>query len=808
VITVCNQGNVDAANITITDYLPSGLTFDPTYVHGSGTTPNANANWTMTGGNATQTIMTNGNVLAPGDCAELVIYLEVVPATVIEDWYNFSEISGATDGDGGPVGDADSTPDNDSSNDDNSTDDAFDSEGGDEDDHDGEEILVTGEIGDTVWKDLDNDGVQDPNEPGVANVIVTIYDCNGVFVRRDTTDSDGYYLFDLLLPGDYQLNFDISDLPAGCAFTFPGQGAEDEDSDADLSGNTTCITLEAGENNHDVDVGLLNLTAIGNYTWHDLDGDGIQDAGEPGLGGITVKLFKGDGTYVGSQTTDASGFYLFDGLYPGDYYLEFTPPSQYPLTTDANQGNDTELDSDIDNSNGPNTTTTTYLSGDADLSWDAGFYKCVPIGDLVWYDLDEDNIADDQENGINGLEIELYRRVNGTWQLWDSEFTGHKPGTASDDGYFKFCAPPGEYHLKATVPGYGLVPVQAHVGNDETRDSDFDDSNGPNTSETFVVLSGEEKCDLAAGFYTQASVGSFIWNDENADGIRQSGEGAVAEVLVEAYNIYNDLVGSATTDAEGKYIIDNLRQEGYYLKVYPPTGLKPSIANIGLDEAMDSDIDHTNGLNTTDYIMMTAGKHHSNVDIGLTGDVAKPFEIVNFGGRYRPDFIELKWLSTTEPNISYYQIEKRHETDIEFSALGKQMVKGSNSKYDVNDYDIERDGIYYYRLRAIDNKGIEQISDEISVDITSVRNDGVSVYPNPAVSDVNIEISLSVSKLVKVDIYNTQGSLIKASVYEGQMSKGVTNTTLDISNIPSGVYNLQIQLGDKLLTKRLILLNN
>ncbi len=796
---IYNQGNVAASNIVITDYLNTGFIF---------TAGGANVGWASVGNYAEYTY---AGPLAPGDVETISIFLEItIPAgATYESWTNEGEISGS-DGD-----DADSTADDNPDNDNDVTpgddnDDEIDEQGDgdDEDDNDVADVLVTGEIGDTVWKDLNNDGIQDVNEPGVGNVVVTLYDCNGVEIRQVTTDASGYYLFDLLLPGDYQLNFDISGLPAGCDFTFPGQGAENEDSDADLNGNTTCITLEAGENNHDVDVGLLNLTAIGNYVWHDLDGDGTQDAGEPGLGGVTVKLFKGDGTYVGSTTTDSNGFYLFDGLYPGDYYLEFTPPSQYPLTTDANQGNDTELDSDIDNSNGPNTTTITYLSGDADLSWDAGFYKCVPIGELVWYDLNENHIADDNENGINGLEIELYRRVNGTWTLWDSELTGHKPGTPSDDGYFKFCAPPGEYHLKANVPAYGLVAVTPHQGNDETKDSDFDESNGPNTSETFTVLSGQEKCDLAAGFYTQSSVGSFVWNDENGDGVRQGLESVVPGVLIEAYDIYNDLVGSATSDEEGQYNIANLRKEGYYLKVYPPSGLKTAEAHKGNDDTMDSDVDHSNGLNTTDYIMMEPGTHVSNVDIGLIDDAIEPFDILNFGGRYRPDFVELSWMTKSESEIVYYEIEKRHETDSEFNSLGRQPVKGIDSNYDVNDYDVERDGIYYYRLRTVDNDGIEQISDEISVDITSIRNDGVSIYPNPAISDVNIEVALDVSKLVKVDIYNTQGRLIKASLYEGKMSKGVTNTTLDVSDIPSGVYNVQIQLGDKLLTKRLILLSN
>lgn len=74
-------------------------------------------------------------------------------------------------------------------------------------------------------------------------------------------------------------------------------------------------------------VGQLNATPfgdnqpvgpgeLGNLVWNDLDGDGIQDAGEPGLPGVVVELYRdnGDGvaafgadTYVGFQTTNSAG---------------------------------------------------------------------------------------------------------------------------------------------------------------------------------------------------------------------------------------------------------------------------------------------------------------------------------------------------------------------------------------------------------------------------------------------------------------------------------------------------------------------
>ncbi len=63
------------------------------------------------------------------------------------------------------------------------------------------------------------------------------------------------------------------------------------------------------------DIELLTDPApieIGNLVWEDTDADGVQDAGEPGIAGVVVKLFKADGvTEIGSATTDANGNYIF-----------------------------------------------------------------------------------------------------------------------------------------------------------------------------------------------------------------------------------------------------------------------------------------------------------------------------------------------------------------------------------------------------------------------------------------------------------------------------------------------------------------
>ena len=64
-----------------------------------------------------------------------------------------------------------------------------------------------------------------------------------------------------------------------------------------------------------------------------------------GIENVTVELLDGGGTVIATTTTDATGFYEFTGLTPGDYQVEFTTPSGFVLSP-RQQGGDTAIDSD------------------------------------------------------------------------------------------------------------------------------------------------------------------------------------------------------------------------------------------------------------------------------------------------------------------------------------------------------------------------------------------------------------------------------------------------------------------------------
>ncbi|MEW6196070.1 MAG: SdrD B-like domain-containing protein [Bacteroidota bacterium] len=271
-------------------------------------------------------------------------------------------------------------------------------------------------LGDKVWFDADKDGIQDGNESGVPNVTVKLYDCDNNLISTTTTDANGNYLFSNLNPGDYYVMFI---LPSGYVFTTKDAGSDDaKDSDADTStGKTICTTLTAGENDLTWDAGIYEeeecMNKIGDFIWHDMDTDGIQDTDEPGLANVVVELLDAQGNLLQTTTTDTNGYYFFDNLPNGTYKVRvaasnFTgsgvlagSQSEKWFLTFKDKGSDDAKDSDGDN----NKTATVTVNCNDDLTIDFGFFKvCVSmiktgpatvnVGETITYTFTVSNCGD------------------------------------------------------------------------------------------------------------------------------------------------------------------------------------------------------------------------------------------------------------------------------------------------------------------------------------------------------------------------------------------------------------------------------
>ena len=187
-------------------------------------------------------------------------------------------------------------------------------------------------LGDYTWMDVNRDGIQDVDEPALPGVTVTltyedgfaVTDASGNVVTAKTSDANGKYSFENLLPGGYKVSFQA---PAGYEATTSDAGT---DRALDSNGATASVTLAQDQTDETIDFGAVGTGVIGDQLFLDVNQNGgnAPDAGDKVLPGVKVTLvWTGPGgiTRTYETTTDADGKYKFENLLPGDYKVSIDP---------------------------------------------------------------------------------------------------------------------------------------------------------------------------------------------------------------------------------------------------------------------------------------------------------------------------------------------------------------------------------------------------------------------------------------------------------------------------------------------------
>lgn len=459
-------------------------------------------------------------------------------------------------------------------------------------------------LGDRVWRDDNQNGLQDGVEPSLTNIQVRLYQC-GATVPVDTTatDATGLYHFTNLAPGSYFVEFV---LPGGYVFSPHNQGANEAvDSDAHIAtGRTDCVTLAPGETNNDVDAGVYqpSTAEIGDFVWEDLNANGVQDANEPGVANVTVRLLDCSNNVLAATTTNASGFYLFSNLAAGNYTVEFVKPAGY-FYSDPDQGADDTKDSDANGATG-RSACATLANGQSNRTIDAGLYRPAAIGDFVWKDTNENGIQDG-ETGIEGVRVELYDCNDNYLNVFTTTTAG---------GFYGFInLVPGGYKVKFILPsGYVLSPLDQ--GSNDALDSD---ASGGGLTACVDLQSGETDNTIDAGMYlpSTAELGDFVWEDLNVNGVQDANETGIANVMVRLLDCSGNVINSTTTNSSGFYLFTNLAAGGYMVEFVLPAGYIFSSLNQGADDAVDSDADVTTGRAAC--VTLAQGESNRTVDAGM-----------------------------------------------------------------------------------------------------------------------------------------------------------------------------------------------
>ena len=190
-------------------------------------------------------------------------------------------------------------------------------------------IVQYGSIAGNIWN-------MDGSNADTANIPIMLQNADSKEqVANTSTDANGTYSFNNLLPGNYIIS---SILPSGFRFARsvdtqvrPSVITSDQNDAATQKGSSALLTLSMGQALTQQDIGIGATGRLGDFAWLDTDGDGMQDTDEPGIPGLTIRLFR-YGEMAAETTTDAYGRYLIDDLYPGEYTVEIELPTELKTT--------------------------------------------------------------------------------------------------------------------------------------------------------------------------------------------------------------------------------------------------------------------------------------------------------------------------------------------------------------------------------------------------------------------------------------------------------------------------------------------
>lgn len=450
-----------------------------------------------------------------------------------------------------------------------------------------------GSIGNFVWYDRDADGVgptaggeaqgaapgDDNTEFGIGGVTVAlIRDLNGngqwdagepIIATTHTSDGTedvdndgnvdylGYYNFrdlpvtDGVGTDDYIVWVnDTNNVLNGLRATYDQNGAAPGagqvtglgiSSVANLT-TTPVIDQDFGYTDEQVLDNPTNNGVLGDRVWLDTDGDGVQDAGEPGIPGVTVELYDSTGTtLIATTTTGFDGYYLFPNLETsagGIEYVVRVDPTTLP-------GNLTQT-YDFNGTGTPNESSRTLTDAEPiQLDQDFGYRGLGTIGNLVWNDINADGDQDAGELGIPGVTLDLYFDTNKNGLIDPGEPKLATQTTDANGGYL-FTGLATETGTTGTA-GY-IVDVSDNAGvltgfwhSLGANPNDTTDTNGAETQAIShndpvpVLLTNAVPNNRNAdfGYYVlPGAVGNYVWYDTDADGVQDVSEVGINDAVV------------------------------------------------------------------------------------------------------------------------------------------------------------------------------------------------------------------------------------------------------------------------------------
>lgn len=198
-----------------------------------------------------------------------------------------------------------------------------------------------------------------------------------------------------------------------------------------------------------------------------------------------------------------------------------------------------------------------------------------------------------------------------------------------------------------------------------------------------------------------------------------------------------------------------------------------------------------------------------DVNPSLAGEpIAFPVELSSFTAAIQNKAVVLNWATATEINNYGFEVERSFDKTNWNKIAFKNGYGNSNSvkDYTFTDKDITKNGMYYYRLKQIDNNGDFEYSNIVEVNVNiPIKFEVSQNYPNPFNPVTNISFNLPEANNVTLYIFNAIGQQIK-TINAGYKEAGKHTIEFDGSSLNSGVYFYKVEAGNNSMIRKMALI--
>ena len=386
----------------------------------------------------------------------------------------------------------------------------------------------------TIYRDADRSETLEDGEKLYQGVTVDLLDASGNVVATTTTDAHGAYAFTNLEEGTYKVRVrkegPIADL------------VQTEDPDGTKDNTSGDITLELNDPiKENVNFGYISDNSISGTIYRDDNRSNSHNGGEAGYPAQTVQLLDKDGQVIATTTTDANGNYSFDNLPDGTYSVKVVKDG---ALTDLEQTEDPDGTKDS-------------ASEPIVLNEDNPTKKNVNFGYVPDYFIKGTIYRDGNRSGALDAGEKLYEGV--TVNLVDADGTVVATTTTDADGSYSFDKlPAGTYSV--TVVQDGPIAGLEQTGDpDDTKD---------NASEPITLNNDNPSTtDVNFGYIADNSLSGTVYRDDSRNGDQDGTEPGYSGVTVQLLDASGNVVGTTTTDEDGKYSFSKLPDGTYSVKV-------------------------------------------------------------------------------------------------------------------------------------------------------------------------------------------------------------------------------------------------